>query len=108
MKRIRSNKNIRFDACLKLQGGRDMFGNEIEGSVISDNDDVQVKFAGIGRFRFTLFGGRIKAYYYDELNRVSEITVDDQKIEYDTPEHDRISQSVYTIVDQQIKVIKQG
>lgn len=106
MKRIRSNKNTRYEACIKLQGGKDMFGNDVGESVITGNDDVQVRFAGITYFRFKLFGGRIEALYYSDDNDVGTITVDGNKLSCESADYDRICQSVYNIVDQQITMMK--
>ena len=102
-KRIRSNQNTRFNACLKLQGGKDMFGNDYGESVISGNNDVQVRFGGVNYFMFKLFN-RIEVMYYTDSNDIGSIAIDGNNISVESPEFDRVSQSVYNIVDQQIKL----
>ena len=102
MKRIRSNKTKRFNACDRLQGGTDMFGN-VKQPPVDHGLDLTVRFAGVGVWAFCF--DDVVAYYYDEDNCIGEIRVDDVVLSVEDPRYGKITDAVYGIVDQQIKAL---
>ena len=103
MKRIRSNKRQRFNACDRLQGGIDMFGHN-KPPAIDHGLDLTVRFAGVGVWAFCF--DDVVAYYYDEDNCIGEIRVDDVVLSVEDLRYGKITNAVYGIVDQQIQAIE--
>ena len=107
MKRIRSNKRQREEACQSLsriyQGSfvsdTDVLGNKLPEA----HDKLRVFIGGAGLYKFKFVDSdTVVSYLYGD-NEVAYVTVNDVVMSYESPAYDRIAQEVYKLVDKKIK-----
>ena len=94
MKRIRSNKQQRYQACNELTriyqgetvGQRDEFGNPLPNP-----DDTLRAFFGMGYYGFKWVKENIIVRYCDESNEVCSIDIDGVRLSYESPQYDALA-----------------
>lgn len=106
MKRKRTNKQQRYEACLRLAekhqasypGQQDLFGNPLP----EPDDKLRVFIGGAGLYKFKYVKENLVLCYFYDNNRVEYITIDDNPIDYQLDIYKQLSNRVYNLIDNEV------